>query len=250
MKILISGFNGFIGKNLVEALAKFENVKVLAFDKHNNISQLSEYTEKCNTFIHLAAVHRPSNINEYKLVNHLLFAKILKLLRKYKNNCPIIFTSSIQAEQNNYYGKSKLAAEQELILHSQKMNSIISIYRLTNTFGRYAKPNHHSVVANFCHNIVNNRPITIVDPEYNLFLYYVDDVVDSLISNLFQKKKPDTEVYYRLPQNLTYSTTLKLLAEKLYHFKSCVDRNINPEHNNEFSKKLYETFLYYLKHPE
>lgn len=223
MKILITGYKGFIGQNLVDILKKHQEIEVLPFDKDSAYSLLVEYTQQCDFVFHLAAVHRPKNIQEFDSTNRVFFEEILNLLKRNENSCPVVLTSSIHAGYDSDYGKSKIAAEHALQNHSELMRSKAIIYRLTNTFGRYALPNHYSVVATFCYNISNNLPVIINEPNRIMRLYYIDDVITSFISHFTKRTAPDSDGIYRLPKNQMYSISLHKLSEILFDFKTSYD---------------------------
>lgn len=246
MNFLVTGANGFIGRNLIEWLkSNYNQAEIFDLDKETDLKMLKYFTETCDFVFNFAAVHRPEEESEFKIVNHLFFANLLAMLRSYNNSCPVLLTSSIQAVQDSAYGKSKLAAEKELEEHAGKMNSRAIIYRLTNTFGRYAKPNNHSVVATFCHNIAHGLPIVINDPDRIMKLYYIDDVISSFIAHIKSSIEPDVDGFYRLPWELEYHITLKELADKIYLFKDGDDKGLASVTTDEFGKKLYETYLSY-----
>ncbi len=245
MNILVTGATGFIGRNLTESLLKDNNHLVLPFCSSNNLELLEQYSASCDFVYHLAAVHRPKNISEFEKVNHHLFASMLSMLRANNNKCPVLLTSSIQATDQTPYGKSKLAAEKALKSHAISNGSRSIIYRLTNTFGRYAKPNSHSVVATFCYNIARGLPIMITDPMRVMKLYYIDDVINSLITHINQSIKPDSDGFYRLPTHLKYAIDLKGLADIIYRFKSDHDQGIATAAKNELHSKLYDTYKSY-----
>ena len=246
MKILITGAKGFIGRNLIEALEKIKEVEIFAYDKSSGSGTLQIFTGACEFVYHLAAVHRPEDESEFERVNHLFFADLLKMLRDKNNSCPVLLPSSIQAGEDSGYGKSKLAAEKALKKHSELTGARAIIYRLTNTFGRYAKPNHHSVVATFCYNIARNLPIEISDPDHVMKFYYIDDVIASFINHLHNNLKPDADGFYRLPEELTYEITLQELADIIYSFNVWVDKGLSPIYPDELSLKLYQTYLSYI----
>jgi len=243
MKILVTGARGFIGRNLIEELGKNKEVQIFKYAKDTDPQTLRYFTNECDFLFHLAAVHRPKDEAEFNKVNHHFFADLLEMLRSKKNACPVLFTSSTQADQNNAYGKSKLAAEKALKKHSEIINSRAIIYRLTNTFGRYAKPNDHSVVATFCYNIAHDLPIVISNPDRVLKLYYIDDVIASLISHINNDVKPYSDGFYRLPKELEYEITLKDLADTIYSFKAIIDKGLAPKNPDIFIEKLYKTYL-------
>jgi UDP-2-acetamido-2,6-beta-L-arabino-hexul-4-ose reductase len=247
MKVLITGNKGFIGRNLTEALAGKPGIEILPFDKDSDDSLLKIYTEECDFVYHLAAVHRPPVISEFDKVNRIFFKDVLALLQKNNNPCPVLLTSSIQAGPDSEYGRSKLAAEEALKRHADQMNSRAIVYRLTNTFGRYALPNHHSVVANFCYNAAHNLPVIVNEPERIMLFYYIDDVIASFLTHLDKHIEPNDDGYFNLPENLIYPIKLQKLSELIHHYKALFDQNKAPKFNDEMSKKLYKTYLYYMQ---
>ncbi|MBW6464469.1 MAG: NAD-dependent epimerase/dehydratase family protein [Firmicutes bacterium] len=245
MNILVTGARGFIGRNLVEKLKGKKGTEILKFDRGNDPEELARYCSECDFLFHFAAVHRPLHESEFENVNHMFFATLLERLRVHDNRCPVLLTSSIQSGEDTAYGRSKVAAENELKKHAEMLNSKAIIYRLTNTFGRYARPNHHSVVATFCHNIARGLPIVISDPDRVMHLYYIDDVIASFVSHLDNGDRPEADGYYRLPEELRYDISLVKLADMLYSFKACLDEGLKPSISDEFMAKLYETYLSY-----
>jgi UDP-2-acetamido-2,6-beta-L-arabino-hexul-4-ose reductase len=247
MKILITGASGFIGTNLKEQIIKskktFFNIEFYDFNSRNDPQYLKEITVDCDIVYHLAAVHRPVNALEFETVNIDLFDLLLKSLASNSNRCPIVLTSSVQALDDTPYGRSKIAAENILKEFSKTHGNKAIIYRLTNTFGAYAKPNSHSVVATFCYNISRSLAVRISDPEHILQLYYIDDVCNSLISHLGENPDtPNSDGIYRLKDALTYTLSLGRLSEIINSFK-----NETFESNKDLlTDRLYKTYLYYL----
>ena len=245
MKVLITGSKGFIGRNLIEVLQEIPEIVILPFDKDDNITLLSKYARSCDFVFHLAAVHRPVDHSEFDSVNRLFFEDLLFMLQINKNACPVLLTSSIHSGTDTDYGRSKLAAEKALREHSEKMKSRAIIYRLTNTFGKYALPNHHSVVATFCYNIVNELEVTVSNTEKVMQLYYIDDVIKSFLNKMYNTEEPNVDGYYYLPRNQMYSVTLRELLDTLFELNQLYKESRAPELKDEFKIKLYHTFLYY-----
>lgn len=258
MKILITGAKGFVGKNLTAQLYNIKdnkarwysldkNFDILEYDreseKDDSFSVLESYCKECNIVVHLAGINRPKQEDEFVKGNFCLLETLLNLLKKHNNTCPVILSSSIQAELDNPYGKSKLLAEQLLKDYAKQNQAKIKIYRFTNIFGKWSKPNYNSVVATFCHNIANNLPIQINNKESQINLTYIDDVVDDIIWNidcLLNNKSIDIE--NNLPY---YSVSVGELAEKIYSFSLINQNLVLPDMNDDFTKKLYATFLSY-----
>lgn len=248
MKILVTGAGGFLGKNLIAALMarSKETDRIYTYDKSNALQDLKNYTKDCDFVYHFAAVHRPVRDEEFMKVNYEFFQTLLSYLRENKNQCPVLYTSSIQAVQDTEYAKSKRMAEEALREHEILNKSRVIIYRLTNTFGKWAKPCAYSVVATFCYNIAREKDIEIHDQDTLMKFYYVDDVMDSFVKHLKEEIPPDTDGYYRLPEELCYTVTLKKLADTLLDFKKSRENKYIPDMKDSFTKKLYSTYLSYL----
>lgn len=237
MKILVTGSNGFIAKNLISHLALTH--EIVEFTSDTSWEFLKEELISIDFIFHLAGTNR-DNDEAIKSGNHGLTKKLTSLLVELDLNIPILLSSSTQALKKNVYGKSKLDAENELVKFSKKSNSKVIIYRLPNVFGKWCRPNYNSVVATFCYNINHNLPITINDPNHEINLVYIDDVVDSFSSNL-KKKSKNTISYKKI--NRSYTITIKQLATKLQSYKLA---NLKlPLTGRGIDRALYATFLSY-----
>lgn len=243
MRILITGANGFIGKNLVAELTIRKYTDIYQYDMSSTIEELDEYTSKCDFIFHLAGVNRSSNEDDFIKGNFGFTSVLLDYLKKHKNSCPIMLASSIQASLDNPYGISKKAGEDLLFEYGKKTNAEIFVYRFPNVFGKWCKPNYNSVIATFSHNIANNLPITVNDPSVKLNLIYIDDLVNELINTLSNNANKKDNYCFVEP---VYTRKLGEIVELLYSFKkSRLDCSI-PNIKDQFSKKLYSTYLSYL----
>lgn len=185
MKILITGANGFIGKNLKEQLARLEYVSTIyEYDIDTEESLLDEYTRDCDFVFHLAGINRPKNEEEFMEGNCYFTKKLTQSLIGNNNYAPIAVSSSIQAELDNMYGASKRAGEDVLREYSQSTGAKVVIYRFPNVFGKWCRPNYNSAVATFCHNIARDIPIVVNDENVLLHLVYIDDVCTEFIDAL------------------------------------------------------------------
>ncbi len=248
MKILITGAGGFIGKNLTARLNELiEDVIIYYYDIETPEEYLDDFAKDCDFVYNFAAVHRPKSEDEFDVVNHKFFCGLLNLLKKHNNKCPVLYTSSIQADNGTKYGESKIAAEKALIEYGKETGNRIVIYRLTNTFGRWATPNHHSVVATFCYNLVNDIELSISNRDILMNFYYIDDVVDSFVKQLKGDVTACDDGIFRLTDDKIYSITLGELADKLTYISKCVKNNIMPDLNKDIDNKLYITYLSYCK---
>jgi len=244
MKILITGANGFLGKNLIERLVRMPDVDILHYSRGTSPLLLERNLSECDFLFHFAAVHRPSDNTEFYRINDDFFKYILDKLEEYNNACPILLTSSIQATDNNDYGRSKQIAEQLLRQHGARCNSRVIIYRLLNTFGKWARPNSHSVVATFCHNIARELPITISNRLIMMRFYYVDDVIDSFLQQLMSKDTSGTD-FITLPENKVHLISLGELADTLYDFHKQDTLNQCPVLETDLKKHLWTTYQSY-----
>ncbi len=248
MKLLVTGAGGFLGKNLLTSLKAQggEDYTIYTYDKANTLEDLKSYTRDCDFVYHFAAVHRPTHEEEFRETNYELFQTLLELLRKNGNKCPVLYTSSVQATQDTAYAKSKRMAEEALQEHEKKNNSRGIIYRLTNTFGKWAKPYTYSVVATFCHNISRNMEIKIHNSDTVMNFYYIDDVIEDFLRHLKEEVPPCGDGYYRLKEEYCYQVSVQELAGILRGFKKAREELYIPDMKDPFVKKLYSTYLSYL----
>lgn len=244
MKILVTGANGFIGKNLVVYLKSKGFDDILEFDTVSPRETLAEYTDKCEFVFDLAGVNRPKDEIEFTEGNTGFTSHLLNLLKKSGNKSPILFSSSIQAQSNNPYGESKKACE-NLILNYGKENGVKTyIYRLPNVFGKWCKPNYNSVVATFCHNIARGLSISVNNRETVLQLAYVGDVAEGFLNALYNQETRGECGFCSIQK--IYAIKLGELANKLYAFNESRKTLVMPRLETDFDRKLYSTFISYL----
>ena len=261
MKILITGAKGFVGKNLVENLKNIRDGKdrvhklpsdleILEYDINNTETELEEYCKKADFVFNLAGVNRPKDNSEFMKGNFGFGEKLLNLLKKYKNNCPVMLSSSVQATlEGRYagseYGKSKLAGEELFKTYGKETGARVLIYRLPNLFGKWCRPNYNSAVATFCNNIANNLPIQVNDRSTELELVYIDDLVEELLKAVNGNETKDEKGYCYVPE--VHHVTLGEIVDLLYEFKENRKNLFIPNMTEgSFSKKLYSTYLSYL----
>ena len=247
MKVLVTGANGFVGKNLIAELNNRGYNDIYKCTRETTIEQLDEYTKECEFVFHLAGVNRPKEEKEFMEGNFGFTSELLDLLKKNNNKSPILITSSIQAERNNPYGRSKKAGEDLLFKYSKETGVKVYVYRLTNLFGKWSRPNYNSVVSTFCYNIARDLDIQINDPEVELNLCYIDDVLDEFLRAL--KDNPTREGDYCVVP-VTHRIRLGKLAELIYSFKESRKNLSIPNMNDLLTKKLYSTYLSYLQEDE
>jgi len=242
MKVLITGADGFIGKNLCVHLED-KNIQVLKFLRDSELNLLEEYVYKTDAVIHLAGENRPKDPAAFEATNVGLTKTLCDFVSKFKKNVPIIFASSIHAGLDNAYGSSKLAAEEALINLDKNLDINLAIYRLPGVFGKWCKPNYNSVVATFCHNLANGLPININDPTTKLKLVYVDDVIDSFV-NFLSNPNSSTGPYCDIDNE--YEISLGDLADQISSFKNVKESLVTDDVGTGLTRALYSTYLSYL----
>lgn len=243
MNILVTGARGFIGKNLIANLMQQKQYQIFECSRDTKAELIIEYCKKADFIFHLAGVNRSKCKYDFMNTNLGFTEILLKTLKKYNNNCSIVFSSSVQAEINNLYGKSKKAAEDVLLEYAKITKNHVYIYRLPNVFGKWSRPDYNSVVATFCHNIANDIEINIDDRSTSLNLAYIDDVVKEMMLPL--EKIPKVQGgFCNIP--VVYTVSLEQLAKCIKSFKN-TRKNISiPNMSDNFIKKLYSTYLSYL----
>ncbi|WP_213522277.1 capsular polysaccharide biosynthesis protein CapF [Nonlabens sp.] len=254
MNILITGAKGFVGKNLVAELNNIKegkvkhpllckDLRIFEYDRQTEPSLLDEYCKDADFVFHLAGVNRPKDPKEFMEGNFGFTSELHEKLKTYNNTCPIMISSSIQAELNNPYGESKKAGEDLLLNYAKDTGAKVFIYRYPNVFGKWCRPNYNSAAATFCHNIAHNLPITVNDPNVNMTLVYIDDVVQELLNCLVDKANK-TGDYYKV--GVEHQIKLGEIVELIQSFKESRSTLQVPHLLDAFTKKLYSTYLSYL----
>lgn len=244
MRVLITGSNGFIAKNLIAELQNRKYGELLLCNRNTTSEILEQYIEQCDILIHLAGVNRPVNEEEYYTGNVGFTETIVDLLGKKKKRLHIIYSSTVMTTRHKFYRECKRKAEKLLEDYTEKSGSTLSIFRLPNVFGRWCKPNYNSVIATFCYNISHDIDIEINDPDVQMKLVYIDDVIEKIIScmeekNLKAERYPEIQEFYQI--------TVGELAEMIYSFKSARKRLEVPHVGDALERKLYSTYLSYLE---
>lgn len=242
MKVLITGANGFVGKNLIAYLNERRDVDVLQFCREDSISNLHSLVSKVDFIFHLAGVNRPQNVEEFKVGNADLTETLCTAVAAVGRNIPVLYTSSIQAELCNAYGESKRLAEVALEKLSSESGNDVHLFRLPNVFGKWARPDYNSAVATFCHNIANDLPISINDASAKITLVYIDDVIRSFISVMDGKQSGNP--FVQVEPN--YSITVGELSAQLISFKQSRASMITERVGTGLVRALYSTYLSYL----
>lgn len=271
MKILITGANGFVGRNLAENLKNIKDGKnrtrpgiqideLYLYDIDSPRELLEEAAKNADFVFNLAGVNRPQNADEFMQGNFGFAETLLETLKKYNNTCPVMISSSIQAtligRYDSDYGRSKKAGEELFFSYAEQTGAKVLVYRFPNLFGKWCRPNYNSAVATFCNNIANDLPITVNDPSVQLELLYIDDLVEEMLDALEGKEHrcefdgidtllTENGKYCAAP--VSHKVTLGEIVHLLDSFKKQSETFIMPEIPfGSFAKKLYSTYLSYL----
>lgn len=234
MNILITGYKGFIGRNLIETLERTNhNDTLLLFDRNNSDDELKEMCAKCNIVFHLAAIVRPKDPSDYCL-NTNLTMKVLKYLVEQNNFCPIMFASSIQAILNNSYAECKRSEEKLIFDYGRFYNAKTYVFRFPNLFGKYSKPNHTSVIATFCYNTSHDLPIVVNNPSAKIKFAYINNVLDQVINIVFDSSGIKYNHIINIEQYITVT-----LGELVYYMGMLKNHEFPEIHrNNNFYEQL------------
>ncbi len=254
MKILVTGAKGFVGKNLVATLKNIRDGKdkttaidsdleIFEYDVDTEATLLDMCCKEADFVFHLAGVNRPETEAEFMEGNFGFTSVLLEKLEQYKNTCPVMISSSIQAALDNPYGRSKKAGEDLMFDYAKRTGAKVLVYRFPNLFGKWCRPNYNSVIATFCHNVAHGLPIQVNDPSVTLNLVYIDDLVSEMLLAL-QGKAHMQEAYAYVPT--VHTVTLGRIAELIESFKESRTSKQVPNFEEGFEKKLYSTYLSYL----
>ena len=272
MNILVTGAKGFVGRNLVAALKNIRDGKdrtrgdlqigeIYEYDIDSTLAELDDACAHADFVFNLAGVNRPKDNSEFMAGNFGFASTLLDTLKKHSNKCPVMLSSSIQATLagrfgNSEYGRSKKAGEELFFEYSKETGARVLVYRFPNLFGKWCRPNYNSAVATFCNNIANNLPIQVNDPNVDMELLYIDDLVEEMIAALkggehhaefdgVETVMKDNGRYCAVPT--VHKIKLGAIVDLLNKFHDQPNTLVMPEiPNNSFEKKLYSTYLSYL----
>ncbi len=242
MRVLITGSNGFIGKNLAVRLRELDGYEVIGFDRKNSLEDIDAKVAGVDAVVHLAGVNRPHDVREFTEGNAELTAWLCESIIRAGRHIPLFVASSIQAEMSNPYGESKRVAELAAMNLANGTGNPVIIYRLPNVFGKWCRPNYNSVVATFCHNMANDLPIQIHDPSAQLRMVYVDDVVAAFVEAL---GSPQAGLHWG-EVNPVHAITLGDLAAQIGAFRNCRDSLVIERVGAGLVRALYATYVSYL----
>lgn len=242
-RVLVTGANGFVGKHLCAALRRRDS-EVYTYVRGDESAALDRALERCDIVFHLAGVNRPAEIAEYQSVNAGLTSDLCGKLEALGRAPKLVLASSVQVERDNPYGASKRAAEETLLAYSRRTGGEAVAYQFKNLFGKWSRPNYNSVVATFCHNIARGLPISISDPQHEIELTHIDDVVQACLDELARPAQPGFRIGPTLPSQ---RIDLKSLADLIASFREQGGPASLPNLERPFVRALYSTYVSHLE---
>ncbi len=241
MKVMVTGANGFVGKNLCLRLRELGGITILPVMRDSSPEDLRRLAAGADFVFHLAGVNRPQDPTEFQTGNAQTTLALCDALLLTKRKIPVVYTSSSQADLDNPYGQSKLTAEKFLTHYSDSSGAPVYIFRLPNVFGKWCRANYNSAVATFCHNIARGLPIQINNPSAAVRLVYIDDVLDTFLLLLKSQESSGTKEVKPV-----YSATVGELASQIEAFKHSRDTLVSERVGTGFVRALYSTYVSYL----
>jgi len=247
-RVLVTGAEGFIGKNLRLALGRESGTEIIGVDLGTAAAVLERGLDEAEAVIHLAGVNRPEKENEFEDGNVGSLAAVLAGLERRGRRPLVVLSSSIQALLDNPYGRSKKRAEDALLDFHRRTGAAVRIFRLPGVFGKWCRPNYNSVVATFCHNIARDLPISISDPDREIDLVHVDDVVAAFLAALKAGPGPGGASF--LSVTPVFRVSLGALAGKIQAFRAVRETLAQPALGDPFDRRLFGTYVSYLPEEE
>jgi UDP-2-acetamido-2,6-beta-L-arabino-hexul-4-ose reductase len=248
VKVLVTGARGFISKNLCTVLENMEDIELLKYSHDDDPDRLRNIAGDVGFVFHLAGVNRPKDEKEFDEGNLGFTETLLGILENAGNTPGFVFASTIQAKLDNPYGKSKKDAEDAVFSWAKRTGAKAVVYRLPNVFGKWCRPNYNSVVATWCHAVAHGKPLRIDDPEKELTLVYIDDVVQEFLNALKDVPAIDDEGYGTVERK--YQVKLQYIADALLSFRDSRQNLVLPDFSDDFTRALYGTYLSYLPEEE
>jgi len=243
MRVLVTGSQGFMGKNLLERLGRIDGLEIDTFSREDSTDSLIRKVSQTDFIFHLAGINRPDNEEEFFQGNRDLTQKIVSAANQSSTKPSILMSSSTQVERDNAYGKSKFEGEKALKNYAKESGATVYIYRLPNVFGKWSQPNYNTVIATWCHNITHDLPVEINDKSVELNLVYIDDVVDHFARHLDENGKSGVTYNEVSP---TYSKSLGNIYHLLKSFKQSRENLTVSNVGRGFERALYATYLSFL----
>ena len=272
MNVLITGAKGFAGRNLAENLKcirdgknltrpKIKIDKIFEYDLDSTPEELENYCAYTDFIFHFAGVNRPKDPADFQKGNFGFTSTLLETLKKYKNKAPVMISSSVQATLSgrfgdSEYGRSKLAGEELIFNYGIETGTKVYVYRFPNLVGKWVRPNYNSAVGTFCYNIANDLPIKINDPNVELEMLFIDDLLEELYDCIEDRPhRCEYEGIAAIPKDngrycyspVTYKATLAEIVNLLKTFHDQPQNLVMPAMpEKSLTKKLFSMYLSYL----
>lgn len=243
-KVLVTGAKGFVGKNLVVALNRRDDIELLEFDIDNPAGDLKRMASNVELVFHLAGVNRPDDPAEFTKGNVELTRTLCEHLSAAGRKSTLVLSSTIQAVLENPYGISKKAAEDAALGYGKQTGALVHVFRLPNVFGKWGRPDYNSAVNTFCHNLARGLPVRVDNPEREMQLVYIDDVVQAFIG-ILDNSKPACDGEFAIVEPV-HRITLGAIERLLQSFVESRTSLVLPDMADPFTRSLYATYSSFL----
>ena len=244
ISIGITGMIGFVGTHLCGRIAREKDVEIVDFEDgyFERSEKLREFVTASDVVVHLAAMNR-GKLNEIIEVNVWLVQQLVSAMEDSGAKPYVIFSSSIQSDLDNPYGRSKKVGARILEEWANKNSAAVSVLTIPNVFGEGGRPHYNSVVATFCHEVTHGgKPEIHVDKEMGLI--YVNELVELI----WQKIQNAPTAFENIRVEGTARTKVSEVLGLLEKFKECYfEKKVVPHFSSDFERNLYSMFITYLK---
>jgi len=188
IRVGITGQPGFMGTHLYNTLGLYPNKyeRVPFEDSIFDIDErLRTFVKSCDVIVHLAAVNRNPDPQFIYNTNIRLVHQLIDAMEAEEVTPHILFSSSIQEDLENPYGRSKYEGRRMLENWAKAEGASFTGMVLPNTFGPYGRPNYNSFIATFAYKLTHNeRPVVMTDSEIKLI--YVGSVCKHILAKIDQ----------------------------------------------------------------
>ncbi len=242
IRVGVTGSNGFIGWHLCQTIKLHpNNFELIEFNRSwfDSSTHLDIFVSKCDIIVHLAGLNRHSEENTIYETNVGLSRKLVDTFNRINYKGQVLFSSSIQEERNNVFGNSKKEARTIFSKWAKDNGTKFKGLIIPNVFGAFGVPFYNSVIATFCHQLVNNE-FPKIETDATLNLIYINDLVKTIIE-LFSNES-DEIINIKYTDTYKVSQILQLLNQ--YKATYLVNGQI-PGFNNQFEINLFNTFRSY-----
>jgi UDP-2-acetamido-2,6-beta-L-arabino-hexul-4-ose reductase len=239
VRIVVTGADGFVGRNLQVRLREAGHGDVVAVTRATGDEDAAAAFAGAEAIFHLAGANRPETVEEFAAVNRDYTARLIAAVEAGGKRPLLIYSSTIKADDPGPYGESKRAAELLLTGLGERGGATVVIQRLPNLFGKWARPNYNSAVATFCHNVARGVPIQVNDPAAPLQLLYIDDLIDQWLALLADPPGASGVI---APTDV-YETTVGAVADTIRGFAQDREAALIADVGIGLTRALYATYV-------